>query len=377
MTTTQIRDPNSQTGGHSAALSTGEEMASVCAGAWMVVGLFLDGLAHVELEPESFFTLSHLILYSGFAIATVAGIIPVIRRHRPGAAWTTAIPIGHGLTLGGVAMFGVGALLDLIWHETVGIEVSNEALLSPTHLLLLTGGLLALSGPLRNGMRTLGWHSPRRAWWPTTGSLALVASVATFFTSYLSPFGREAAASFPTTRTHTHELEVATAAAFGQLREVWGIAGILAATTIFTIALLALLRPAVPPPGVISALFLSFAIASPAIGEFRQWFAAVALLAGGVATDALARRRVNRSLLCATAIATTWSIYFAALATREQLEWSPSLWVGSIFLAVLVATTLGWLATTPSDAPHGPRAPEWTNSGPEQPTGAPQPPGQR
>lgn len=38
------------------ALSSAEELWSVAAGAWMVIGLFFDGLAHVELEPESFFT---------------------------------------------------------------------------------------------------------------------------------------------------------------------------------------------------------------------------------------------------------------------------------------------------------------------------------
>jgi len=272
------------------ALSTGEELASIAAGAWMVVGLFLDGLAHVELEPESFFTPWHLILYSGFGVAAIAGIVPVLRRHRHNDRWLDAVPIGHGVTLSGVALFGLGAVLDLIWHEAIGIEVSNEALLSPTHLVLLVGGVLALSGPLRNGWRNLGTESVRRDWWPATGSLALGTSIAVFFTSYLSPFGRESAASFPTTRTHTHEFDVVNAEAFGQLREIWGIAGVLVTTAILVIALLLLLRPARPPRGVISALFIWLAIAMPALGEFRQWFVIAAVAAGGIAADAVARR---------------------------------------------------------------------------------------
>ncbi len=335
-------------------LSTSEELASIAAGAWMVVGLFLDGLAHVELEPESFFTPWHLILYSGFAVAAAVGIVLVIRRHQPDTAWAAAVPLGHGVTLLGVALFGCGAVLDLIWHETLGIEVSNEALVSPTHLILLVGGLLALSGPLRNGLRNLHPGSARREWWPATGSLALLTSIAVFFTSYLSPFGREAAASFPTTRTHTHELDAPTAEAFGQLREVWGIAGILVTTAILVVALLALLRPALPPPGVITALFVWLAIASPAIGEFKQWFAAVAVAGGGLAADLLGRRFAAAPALAAGLVGVTWSLYFALLAAVGELQWSPALWSGAIVLAVLVAATLGWLATprSPTEAPR-------------------------
>ena len=40
-----------------------------------------------------------------------------------------------------------GAIGDMFWHIIFGIEVSIDALLSPTHLLLLIGALLILSGP--------------------------------------------------------------------------------------------------------------------------------------------------------------------------------------------------------------------------------------
>ena len=359
MTIAKHRPISKRPGPTAEPLSTREEMASVLAGAWMVVGLFLDGLAHVELEPESFFTPSHLVLYSGFVVATVAGILPVLRRHRAGNPWVNAVPVGHAVTLGGVALFGLGAVLDLVWHETIGIEVSNEALLSPTHLVLLVGGLAALSGPLRNGLRGLGPGSTRTEWWPASGSLALVSSVAIFFTSYLSPFGREAAASFPTTRTHTHELNVANADAFNQLREIWGIAGVITTTMILVVALLVLLRPALPPVGIITAVFLWLALVAPAIGEYQQWFAALAVAAGGLATDLVARKIAAAPALAATLGATTWSVYFAALAISGDLAWSPALWSGAVFLGVLLAALLGWLATPPPNR----RRPQTTSPG--------------
>ena len=74
----------------------------------------------------------------------------------------------------GVAVFGAGAVGDLIWHEVFGIEADIEALLSPTHLVLLIGGLLRASGPIASTLRRKGVN--QRATWSSTG--AIVASVA-------------------------------------------------------------------------------------------------------------------------------------------------------------------------------------------------------
>lgn len=328
----------------SAGLTPKEEILAVGAGAWMVVGLFLDGLAHVELEPESFFTVWHLVLYSGFGVAVLAGLRPVARRHVNGPL-VTAIPPGHGVTLVGIALFGLGAILDLVWHETLGIEVSNEALLSPTHLLLLVGAIMTLSGPLRHGWATLGPDSPRRAWWPAAGALALVTSVAIFFTSYLTPFGLQSAASYPSTTTHTHELDELNLEVLGQLREVWGLAGIITTTTILSVTLLLLLKVGKPPTGVITGLSIWLALALPALGQFRQWQVVPAVALAGVLTDRTARWVASPAIITSTFVGITWTGYFVGLAARSRLEWSPALWSGSIVLATLIAAALGLVAT--------------------------------
>lgn len=313
----------------------------------MVIGLFLDGLSHVELEPESFFTTSHLVLYAGFLLAVVAGTVPVLRRHRPGARWIDAVPLCHGVTLTGVAVFGMGAVLDLVWHETIGIEVSNEALLSPTHLVLLTGAMLALSGPLRAGWRTLRSDATRRQWWPATISLALLSSIAVFFTSYLTPFGTSVAASFPSTTTHTHDVESVNTAAFFQLRETMGLAGIIVTTLILVVSLLMLCRTVIPPLGLLTAVFVWLGLATVALGEFRQWYAALAVALAGAVADLAARRTVSPEVLAPLLAASTWTTYFLMLALRSRLGWSPSLWVGSIVLSALIAFVIGLLAAPP------------------------------
>lgn len=326
-------------------LSTGEELVSAAAGIWMIIGLFLDGLAHVELKPDTFFTPWHLVLYSGFVLAATSAVWPVARRRRlERRSWRSAVPAGHLLTLGGVAIFGFGAVFDLVWHETVGFEVSNEALLSPSHLVLLSGGLLALSGPVRTGWLTIGSGDHWRRWVPMTISLALLTGIGLFFTSYVSPFGRQSATAFPSTKTHTHELVRTNAAAFAQLREIWGVAGILIATLLLVVPIVLLVRRAWPPFGVLSMLGALLAVLVPALGEFRQWTAGVAVLLAFVVGDLISQRYRSLVVVGATTAGTLWAGFFVGAAATHGVGWSPSLWSGSIFLGALLGALLGLLA---------------------------------
>jgi hypothetical protein len=100
------------------------------------------------------------------------------------------MPVGYGLRSFGVAVFGVGAVGDLIWHQVFGVEVDIEALLSPTHLVLLSGGLLMAAGPIASTLRREG--TQQQAAWsstgPVVGSVTFVLSVLQFFLMYLSPY---------------------------------------------------------------------------------------------------------------------------------------------------------------------------------------------
>src|SRR5439155_3988505 len=119
-----------------------DQLAFVVFGTWLVTGLFVDGWAHNHQKPETFFTPWHAVLYSGFGAAVLWGVID--GRRRP---WSP--PAGQRLTNVGAVLFGIGGAADMVWHQVFGIEVNLAALLSPTHLLLMTGGILAASGPFR------------------------------------------------------------------------------------------------------------------------------------------------------------------------------------------------------------------------------------
>src|SRR5438445_1003143 len=122
----------------------------VFASAWFVGGVFLDGWAHNHGKVDNtFFTPWHAVLYSGYGALAGVLLAALARNHATGLAWRVALPEGYRPSLLGALVFAVAGLGDMIWHTLFGIEVGTAALLSPTHLMLATGGALMVSGPLR------------------------------------------------------------------------------------------------------------------------------------------------------------------------------------------------------------------------------------
>ena len=162
---------------------------SVILSGWFLAGLFLDGWAHNHIaELETFFTPWHAVLYSGFfAVAVLVGVTQY-RNVTRGYTRMRALPRGYWLSLVGVVIFFVGAGGDMLWHVIFGIEQNVEALFSPTHLLLATGAILFLTGPLR-----AAWGRPTAQGWrdlfPAILSLLMLFSFFTFFTQYSNLFG--------------------------------------------------------------------------------------------------------------------------------------------------------------------------------------------
>ncbi|HEV7665268.1 MAG TPA: hypothetical protein VGQ62_17185, partial [Chloroflexota bacterium] len=137
----------------------------VAASGWFAGGLYLDGWAHNTIPSlETFFTPWHAVLYSGFLVSLAVLGWAIGHHHTAGRTWWQSIPAGYELSLVGGLLFIASGLADMLWHIIFGIEANVDALLSPTHLLLLLGGTLFLSGPIRAearrraaGMTALGW----------------------------------------------------------------------------------------------------------------------------------------------------------------------------------------------------------------------------
>ncbi|WP_433205229.1 hypothetical protein ACQP1G_17645 [Nocardia sp. CA-107356] len=138
-------------------------------GAWVVlvgtavtlVGLSWDIQWHDEVGPDTFFTLPHLLLYSGSAISGFASLAMVLiataaqRAGRPvpilggtpirvfGSNLTA--PLGYMIAGAGAALFLLYGLLDLEWHSIYGFDA---VLNTPSHVALFLSISLTMIGSI-------------------------------------------------------------------------------------------------------------------------------------------------------------------------------------------------------------------------------------
>ena len=99
-----------------------------------------DVTSHLLRTPETFFTPSHMLLYTGVGISVISAIISTVIYVRKKADRSSRF--GLNLILLGVLVQVIAGPGDFFWHEEFGLD----GLLSPTHLTLLTGMLMTVTG---------------------------------------------------------------------------------------------------------------------------------------------------------------------------------------------------------------------------------------
>ncbi len=163
----------------------GEDVAAVVLALTLVAGVFTDGWAHVNRPGlDTFFSPWHAVLY-GAAVLNF-GWLAVLVWRRGGVMLSPrrallALPAGYGLAAVGLVVFLLGGLVDMVWHTLLGVEVALDALLSPPHLMLFAGGMLALTSPVRAAAARLG-PSPRpRQVWPAVLAVSAATALTSFF----------------------------------------------------------------------------------------------------------------------------------------------------------------------------------------------------
>lgn len=108
-------------------------------GAFLQIGgTSWDVTSHLMLEPETFFTPSHTVLYSGIGLlvisAGIGGFVLFRNKETGGKSYAVAFK----LLIVGSAISLVAGPSDFLWHEEFGVD----GLLSPPHLALITGMLI-------------------------------------------------------------------------------------------------------------------------------------------------------------------------------------------------------------------------------------------
>lgn len=339
-------------GGTRHVTTPAEDVVTVVLAALLIGGALSDAWAHANLpaELETFFTPWHALLYGGFLLTAVWTFwLPYRRRRDSPRWWRDGWPAGYGLGgLGAVGFLGAG-VLDMIWHSIFGVEVSLDAVLSPSHLLLVAAGTLLVTSPLRSWWAT--GTTRQRA--PTgIAALALGSTFAVILLSHSTAFRS-------TAPTQAYDFITGSPS---HIEAAYGSARYLATTVILLIpVLLAYRRRAVlgTATAVVGAIFLFNLVTS----QFPGTLTAVAIGAtvGALATDLLAGRldvvRGPHAPLRLPIIGALFGALFTGghllgLQLTDGVAWPVELWTGNIVLAAVAGALLGGLATPPrSPAP--------------------------
>ena len=337
----------------------GDDLAAALLGTWVVGGLFLDGWAHVN-QPglETFFSPWHGVFYSGFLVSVVV-LARLVARHQRGRFDPARVPAGYGLGLVGIGLFVAGGVADGTWHTVFGVETGVAALLSPSHLLLLSGGLLMATSPLRSA-----WSSPDLpaaarplALLPALWATAMTTAVVLFFFQYLS--------AFVTRAPSTPQAQGPD----GLLPTIVGVASVLVTNLILVAPVLLLARRWRLPFGTVTLLAGAGAAGLTSLREFVLGALVPAMLAGGLAVDLLmARLRPGPDrpgafrAVAVLAPLLLWGAWMAGYALAYGIAWPPELWAGVLGVASLSGLGLSVLVLPPAvpagvwDAPRRKRA---------------------
>jgi hypothetical protein len=306
-----------------------------------VAGLYVDGWAHAHGKVDNtFFTPWHAILYSGYLLNAILLIGTLYINHSRGLPWRKAIPTGYELSLVGVPLFALGGIGDMIWHTLFGFEVGTDQLLSPTHLILATSGILIMTGPLRAAMRrpdtrgAQGWSKLL----PMLLSVIALLLMFTFFTEFAHPF----VDTWVVTSTFKDE----------SLTQALGVASILLQSAILMGVLLLIIRHWTLPVG---SMTLIFTVITGLIVVFADHYSLIPpVIVAGILADILlvwlkpSPVRQNELRLFAFLVPTIlYLCYFVDLMLTTGIIWTIHLWLGSCIVAGVVGLVLSYLLVPP------------------------------
>ncbi|MDQ4142541.1 MAG: hypothetical protein M3198_02175 [Actinomycetota bacterium] len=319
-------------------------------GTVIVVGLFLDGWAHLNLETKlaPFLEPWHAVMYAGF-VASGAWIMT--RNQRRFRFQPSQLPRGYGLAVVGMAIAGVGVVGDALWHVIFGVETGVARVLSTFHVLPFAGTVLVLMTPLRALWldSSVGRLVSYARLLPALLALSFTTAFVAYYLQYLSPFVNWSV-------TNVVQQSPPVSAGADELGLIARVGSILVTNLLLLAPVLVLVRRWTPPPGSATTVFGVVTIMSSALNEFALGSLVAAGLAGGVTADLLLWRARTRSkipqvrVIAATVPVATWGAYFVALASAYGAVWPPELWMGTIVVTSLIGLALSWLMFTSAPA---------------------------
>ena len=339
------------------AASRSFDLIALALAAWVLLGGYVDGIAHVNgATDDTFFTPFHLLLYSGMLAKGVFLAGMQLRNVSRGHHWLQALPRGYLTSLLGIVMMATAGFLDFLWHTAFGIEADIEASVSPPHLLLACSALVFMSGPLR---ALWGRAEAYRGWaqlFPAIASALLVYSILSLFTQFahaISWVGLYTPGGAP------DEL---------LLRDHAMTAKVVFPSLLMSGMVLLLLRRWALPFGAVTFLLvgnsvLMFLLRSAGHGG-ENWLVLLAPLVAGLIGDLLLRGqqrpRIAALPLRAFAFLLPFSYhvaFFVILQWTGGIWWTIHMWTGVSVLAGIFGLALSFVAVPPPLPPEASPAP--------------------
>ncbi len=158
--------------------------------AWIIAGYFLVGWASFHGRPDYVSPVSWAVpAYAGALCLLMFLFATGWRNRTKGYAWRRALPQGYGLSLAGVGLALIGAVLYPVWQRLVPPGNGLAAGLVLPALAVAIGLMLLVSGPIRAARARLN-PNHARGWailGPLVLSMTLVLSVLTNLTLFASP----------------------------------------------------------------------------------------------------------------------------------------------------------------------------------------------
>ncbi len=337
---------------HSATATRGEEFVYMFFVTWTLIGLCLDGWAHrSQPELETFFTPWHAVFYTGFIGAAAWLAFIVIRRRPHTTDLRSSIPDGYELAVVGLGVFALGGVGDAVWHTIFGVETSLDALLSPTHLVMLISMLGGATAPIRSAWRSS--ESPLAPaglgqFLPVALSFTVVTTAVAFFFLYANGFN-----NWP--------MQFSFVPGGDEVSAALAILSTLASTVILLAPVMLMLRRWRPPIGTFTFMFAVLGIFMSGLDAFEHGWQIIAPAVGGAVLDvtvASARHRPGPITDPAGMRATAhragllvplamWSVSTYTTHVNWTVAWPPELWVGNIVMAALAGLGLAVISFPP------------------------------
>ncbi len=315
--------------------------AALALGVWVLLGAIVDINAHNHgFVDETFFTPFHFLMYSGVAANGLFYVIVQFRNVGRGHSLMQALPREYLLSFAGVLLFGIAGVFDLGWHEVFGFEVGLDALISPSHLLLVVSGMMFMSGPLRAALarKTLpqGWP----ALFPVITSALMVYTLGTLFTQFSSLWAR---VEYFTSLEFfdTYDITLSPTGSLN-LPHSYTMAAVLIPAALMAGVLLFLCRRMVLPVGAVSYMLVVNALIMIWMRfDYTQGYIIVlaAVLIAGLLGDWLLARRTGASRIVQLrqfAFLVPFVhmlVWFLILQASFGLWWTIHMWLGASFMA--------------------------------------------